>query len=196
MPLDAKQIVQLALASISPKGQESGMLEALVRGKLSETLNMVADQIANSPDRRLLQKNFTAAIDAPTQTADIAALLNLPEPLLLPSMGPNYAPFADCFIGTSRIFFVADRFTLERRQLNDNRVYFAIEPQTLYLNSVTPQTGTVTILGSYVPAITQVLNGSDQVIGETINAPQSLQDNIVQTLTAICKASIRPLAAA
>lgn len=196
MALDAQQIVTIALAAISPKGQVSGMLQPLVRSKLQEALNAVGETISNGPDRRLLQKTFSFTIDVPSQsTSLVAGGTSAAEALLIPYDGPKYAPFPACRIGTEDIYFIADRWNAQRQPFRSQRKYYAIETQTLYLYSQAGGlSGSVVVTGNYVPSITQTVDGGGHVTAESINAPTTIQNDIVAALVAICKAALAPMA--
>jgi len=183
----------MAQARLSPRGQEAGLYSPLVRAKLPDALNLLANRIQNDPKRRLLQKTFDFVIDVPTQSADVSTGgIEAVEPLLLPydPYTGNYIAFPAAFIGNTDLYHVADRKTLINLRLNYGRVYYTVRDQTLFLNSQNKNlSGSVSIVGNYVPVINQTLFPNGEVESEDVTLPPELLDEIVETLTALFDAT-------
>lgn len=180
MSVFTQSVCLQAKARMSADSKISANVEVgLIRSALPAALNSLAVDIAMGPNRRQLQRSF--AITIASGSADIGALINASEALLLPfdPMGSgNYIPFEAVNTNRGKALMISDKGHLDIQQLDDGNCFYAIQARTIYFRASTMPVGAATIIGNFVPEIT----GDDWDTEVIANLPTEFSDDITEYL--------------
>lgn len=151
-----------------------------IEGVLPQALRALARQVAYSPNRELLRKDFSVSVAS--GTGDLTTALTASEPLLL-----------EC-IDHAAIYGTSDttpwQYLPDRVQLGLKRpsmfVYFTVDKSTLRTRntdgSLTSLTTTATVTSNYVPSLA--------------NVPSSIEDDLVDVVIRILAPTVEAVAPA
>lgn len=144
-----KELAQKVLDRLVHLGQESGGLFLPDAWKeVAPALKMLASQIAQSGDRRMLQKEFALDIADSAVDLNTADALLADEPLLI-----TY-PFPAVRVGSKEAWFINGKQNLDRKPVTDNQTYYTIHANSLILKrktAIDDGTGTCLVTADFIP---------------------------------------------
>lgn len=156
----AREIATQVLANLEHLGEEPGMYFIPDIAKMiPSTIREIVIDVVNAgkqDERKLLTKTFTVAIvniaDA-FDTVDLTTPLTASEPMLLDLPFPGVThPDSPSF----ELLRTADLRNLDFVNLSEGYDHYALDGNTLYINSSDELIGNLSIRAFYVPAVTNL----------------------------------------